>query len=427
MSDDLNSPAHQRWLRTRDDVLRHAPLQAVRHALMSRCSSSLEAWLVGGALRDLLLGVQPREYDIAVNGDAIRVGRQLAAAGGRFIAEHPAFGTCEVELLIDGSSPVRLDIAGLRSEHYSVSGALPDVAPAHDIAIDLVRRDFTINSLALQLTPGLGDGVIDMCGGAVDLTTGMIRVLHDDSFLDDPTRIFRAARYAARYGELESHTQSLIDRAVECEAIESISAARVMSELRLVLSEMPARQVDTALSLLDEWGLLERILPLGARHEVRLPGVDHMHDVPVAAPPDELWLARMASMLVDVDRDAIRLWCADAGMPSGEVRRLLHLAAMQQQLEHGVPVAVLLRVPRETIVDAVASWGKELTQDWLRLHDAAREFITGSDLQAHGISDGPQLGAMLHDVRTGILEGRITTREEALGMLKELIEHAEEA
>lgn len=422
MVDESTSLHDQRRLRPIADIVGHRPITMISRLLRSHCSSSMQAWLVGGALRDLLVGVQPREYDIAVLGNAIDVGRRLVSSGGRIIAEHPKFGTCDIELDVGEGELVRVDIAEARSEIYQTPGALPEVTPAADISVDLVRRDFTINALALPIAPQVEDRLIDMCGGASDLAARVVRVLHDDSFIDDPTRMFRAARYASRYGQLDTHTRSLIAQSIERGAVGSISASRMLRELQLMLAERSLAHVEAALAMLESWGLLGQCLPRGYRSRVKLPGA--ADDAPVSG-ESSIWIARLASLMVDVDRDAVRLWCADAGMSSGQMRMLGRLAQLQHRLEAGAPRRELLDEQRDVLEVAVTSWGSEITHDWLRLHDAAHAYIVGRDLHDLGVQDGPELGSMLDEVRGQILDGRVTSRQDALHVLAGIVRRSE--
>lgn len=195
------------------------------------------AHLVGGALRDLLMGLDPDELDIAIEGNAVALARELDPEA----TVHERFGTASIVL---GGMP--LDLAGTRTETYSRDGALPDVEPA-SIDEDLARRDFSVNAMALSL-----DGELrlrDPFDGVADIRARLLRVLHEDSLADDPTRALRAARYAARLGfEVEPLTLEQIRRA----PLDSVSANRISSDLqRTALEPDPV----PALGLLADWGL----------------------------------------------------------------------------------------------------------------------------------------------------------------------------
>ena len=150
------------------------------------------AWVVGGAVRDLLLGREPGDLDIVVEGDAAAVARRAAARLGGEVLVHERFGTATVR-----AGATAFDVASARRETYARPGALPDVEAGATLADDLARRDFTVNTFALRLS----DGALTAWPGAEDdLRARVLRVLHDGSFRDDPTRLIRLARYAGRLG-----------------------------------------------------------------------------------------------------------------------------------------------------------------------------------------------------------------------------------
>src|SRR5918994_4949551 len=186
-------------------------LQELREA-----AAGLPAYLVGGAVRDLLLGEARADLDVAVEGE---IGSLTEALGGELV-EHERFATASVRV-----GGLHVDIARARAETYPSPGALPEVRPA-PIADDLARRDFTINAMAVPLA-GEPD-LIDPHGGLADLREGLMRVLHELSFIDDPTRALRAARYAARLGfGLEPGTRAQLAEA----DLETVSQDRGVGEL----------------------------------------------------------------------------------------------------------------------------------------------------------------------------------------------------
>src|SRR3954452_13156969 len=208
-------------------------------------ASGTPIYLVGGAVRDLLLGREPINLDIAAEGDAAALGREL---GGE-INTHERFATATVHT--DG---LELDLATARTETYAKPGALPEVRPA-PLVEDLARRDFAVNAMAVPLIDD--PELIDPHGGLADLERSILRVLHDRSFVDDPTRALRAARYAARYAfALEPRTEQLLRET----DLETVSRDRVEAELRRLAREEEPRR---GFELLDEWGLVP--LAAGAR------------------------------------------------------------------------------------------------------------------------------------------------------------------
>src|SRR6476620_3675124 len=225
-------------------ALRHAhpELDLVREAAQE------PVFLVGGAVRDLLLGHPRADVDLVVEGDAAALAARLGGAA----AEHERFGTVKVE--VGGHE---LDIASARIETYPAPGALPVVAPAETVEVDLGRRDFTINALAIPLAGETR--LIDPFGGREDLGAGLLRVLHERSFEDDPTRAIRAARYASRLDlDLEERTREWL----VATDLGTVSAERAEAELRRLAAEPQAVR---ALALLVEWGIVQADLELGAR------------------------------------------------------------------------------------------------------------------------------------------------------------------
>jgi tRNA nucleotidyltransferase (CCA-adding enzyme) len=328
-------------------------------------------YLVGGAVRDLLLGRDPAGLDIAVEGDAIAVARRLdenALAHERFLTAATRLG------------PAQLDLTSTRNESYPEPGALPEVEPA-PLEQDLSRRDFTVNAMAvpLQGEPEL----IDPLGGRADLEQGLLRVLHDRSFLDDPTRALRAARYAGRLGfELEPQSRSLIAGA----DLGTVSADRRAAELLRIALEPEAGR---ALRLATEWGLLRA--RQGA--EELLPAAEQLLET---SPWDEL-AARPRTILVAA---------------LGPVGREVELAAARpSRPSEGVELAAGARGEELLLARAMGA-------DWL--DDYAREWrhvgleIDGSDLVAAGVEEGPAVGRGLAAALRGKLDGDIDGREEEL-------------
>ena len=192
-------------------------------------------YLVGGAVRDLLVGHGSVDLDLAVEGDAVAASRELAERLGGDASEHGRFGTATV-----ARRELAVDLATARRESYSRPGALPDVEPA-SLEEDLARRDFSVNAMAIALSePGRGE-LRDPVGGFDDVAAARIRVLHDRSFIDDPTRLLRALRYEARLGfSLERETERLVREAVAADALATVSGARVRDELMDLLGEPAA-------------------------------------------------------------------------------------------------------------------------------------------------------------------------------------------
>jgi tRNA nucleotidyltransferase (CCA-adding enzyme) len=334
-------------------------------------------YLVGGAVRDLLLGQGRADIDVVVVGDAA----ELAASLGGEVLQHERFGTAKVKL-----SGHELDIATARSESYSHPGALPVVESAAAIDDDLHRRDFTINAMAIPLhgEPHL----IDPHGGEADLARRRLRVLHDDSFADDPTRAIRAARYAARFGfELEEHTAELIREA----SLATVSTDRREAELlRLAAEENAAR----GFALLAEWGLLV-LRPGGAELAKRTVELLDGNPWRQSAPRDRALLAAALGPM----RGEVALAAAEPERPS----RAVALAAPHDGIE-----LVLARA-------LGAEWLDRYIEEW---REVTLE-IDGSDLIEAGLRQGPALGRGLEEALRRKLDGEVSGREQELAVALE--------
>lgn len=213
--------------------------------------AGLAAYLVGGAVRDLLLGRKTLDLDVAVEGDPAPLVRKLARRLKGKVTCHERFGTFVLEL----KGGRHIDFATARGETYSRPAALPDVRPG-TLREDLFRRDFTMNALALVLGGPLRGKVVDLYGGLHDLASRTLVVLHAESFKDDPTRIFRLARFAGRGFRPGRETEKLARR--DKSYVKRLSAERVREEILAILSEKDPRP---ALKLLAKWGILRSILP----------------------------------------------------------------------------------------------------------------------------------------------------------------------
>lgn len=192
-----------------------------------------KAYLVGGAVRDLILGKKNFDIDITVEGNAIKLGEALAKEFGAGIVAHRGFGTCTLTL----RDKHKIDLASARKEIYKKPAALPRVEFSC-LDDDLERRDFTINAMAISISGADFGRLIDICGGKKDIRLGRIRILHDRSFIDDPTRVFRAVRFEQRFGfKIDPHTERLIRDAVKKGMFGKLSSKRVHNEMKLILKE----------------------------------------------------------------------------------------------------------------------------------------------------------------------------------------------
>ncbi|MBN1644188.1 MAG: CCA tRNA nucleotidyltransferase [Dehalococcoidales bacterium] len=222
-------------------------------------------YLVGGIVRDLLLGQGNLDLDLVVEGEAIAIAKQFAEKTGGKLTPHPMFNTARITL-----GERHIDVAMARTETYAKPGALPTVKPG-TIKTDLFRRDFTVNAMAVYLTPDRYGELIDLYGGRDDLKNKLIRVLHDKSFSDDATRILRAIRYEQRLGfKIEPETLKLLKR--DLPMLKRVGEYRLKRELGLVLKE---KNPEKALSRTEKLGVLKElclVLKTDARLTKKLQG-----------------------------------------------------------------------------------------------------------------------------------------------------------
>jgi tRNA nucleotidyltransferase (CCA-adding enzyme) len=346
--------------------------------------------LVGGAVRDLLLERTPRELDLVVEDD-------LSAATARLDGEvtaHDRFGTARVRV-----DDCAYDLVRARAETYAHPGALPDVRPG-SLDEDLQRRDVTVNAIALGL-----DGALKAVGGALeDLRARRLRVLHDASFRDDPTRVWRVARYAARLGfGVEQHTRALAGAADPA----TVSGDRLGSELRLALKEP-----DPPAALHAVRDLNRAYLPEG--FDPRPRGLS----AALALLPDDARadLLTLAACTAGMDAGTLLAWLDDMGFAAAE----RDLVAAASRICTGAPLraartnAEIARAARGAPVEAVALAGGENARRWLDALRHVRLEINGDDLLAAGIPQGPGIGARLQRTLDRKLDGELAGREQEL-------------
>ena len=343
--------------------------EAVRAAATA---AGVEAFLVGGAVRDALRGRERAELDVVVAGDHLALARAL----GEEIRAYDRFRTATVAAG-DGT----VDIARARAESYPYPGALPEVRPA-GIDQDLSRRDFSVNAMAVALSaPG---ELIDPHGGLEDLRQGLLRALHERSLADDPTRALRAARYAARLGlEPEPRTLEQIRRA----DLTTVSADRVEAERRKLAAEPePA----PGFELLDRWGLIE-LAPSGA---------ELIGEIVELARRDP-WKRQIR------DRDGAVLAAA-----AGEIERPSAVAAARPARRSEAVAAAQGLSEAELLV--ARALGAEWLDDYVAVDRHLRLAISGQDLVDAGIAPGPAIGRGLDEALRALLDGEVTTRADQL-------------
>jgi tRNA nucleotidyltransferase (CCA-adding enzyme) len=401
-------------------------------ALLAVAAERDDVELVGGAVRDLLLGRTPREIDVVVGGQGVsfaedaalfaeQLGARLNVSSSEAEAlastsEHERFGTALVAW--DGG---QIDVATRRAESYPAPGVLPDVRAGTEQE-DLERRDFAVNAIAVRLGGEHRGEVRALTDALGDLEAGRLRVLHDQSFIDDPTRLLRLARYTARLRfEVEDHTATLAAAAVAERALDTVSGARIGAELRLALAEDDAV---AALAAMSELGVLSALHP---RLRFEQPVLEAtLALLPADGRPEIALLASLVLPLAlraqgDPRAEIVALldrW----DFPAGDRDRVAAAACAVPRLIEQLPIAArpselraaALGVPVEGVALAGALAGADgAAQRWLQDTRHIVLEITGDDLLAAGLPEGPEIGRRLEAVLRLRLDGELASGHEA--------------
>jgi tRNA nucleotidyltransferase (CCA-adding enzyme) len=408
-------------------------------------------YVVGGFVRDLLLNFPDQhDVDLVVEGDAIELVRALRENYGGDMRSHAQFGTAK--WLLDESVahalgiesagvgyPPFIDLVSARTEFYVEPTALPTVERS-SIKQDLFRRDFTINTLAIRLSPGPVGELLDFWGGEQDLHNGLIRVLHSLSFVDDPTRMLRAARLEQRLGfRIEPRTEELILNTISL--LDRVSGDRIRHELALILAEIePLR----ALARLEQLGILQAIHPdlridewvRAAFYAIRFARQNHPWE---SLADFDNWMLTTFSLLTsrlpesELEQLGRRLQFSRVNL--GHLHNARAAIALLPDLGQDQPPSVIVRwlEPLDE-VGWLAAWTaapNALARD--QITSFAREWrfvkptIDGHELEEiTGLKPGPIYGVLLGCLRRAWLDGAITTREQEEELLLRLVEHPEE-
>ena len=393
----------------------------------------VKVFLVGGCVRDLLLRQENLDIDVVVEGNGIGFARQFAATVGCRIREHEKFGTAVV-IFPDG---FKVDIASARLEYYDSPAALPHVEHA-SIRQDLYRRDFTINTLTIALNRENFGQMLDFFGGQRDLKDKAIRVLHNLSFVEDPTRLFRAVRFEQRLGfRIGRQTERLMRSAVRMNLVKRVGGARILNELEQILSEA---HILPALERLEQFELLKFIdqrLKIDAPSRKLLIAAGraaNWFDLLYTGEPYRRWLLYLVCLFGQQSEKTV----------SGIIRWLnVHPRDQELFLEKRSRSLVLLKklkfwkakqapptnsdifhwfegLPLELILFLMASAEDEVLQKWISLYVTrlrnVKIALTGQDLINLGLQPGPYFQDIFRVVLDARLNMDVTSKEEEIGL-----------
>lgn len=387
------------------------------------------AYLAGGIVRDMLLGRRRLDIDVAIEGDAIKLGRELATRTGAVLKGATRFGTCKIYSKAFGV----IDLSSTRKETYRGPGALPDVEPA-GICEDLRRRDYTINAMAVCLNPGRYGQLIDPFGGRRDLKKGLLRVLHQRSFIDDPTRILRGIRIAARYSfRFEPRTRNYLKQALEGGCLSTISGPRIFNELRLICSEESPR---AAMILLKRFGIIE--LLFGSQVRIQAQDLRRI-EASLAAfrkwtHPGEIspWIVWFACFFKGLSGRKFLDTVKYFNMPR-EVRNAceavskisLHCKDLIKRKGDPYLVTTMLEdIPIEAIVHLYASQpaSRSLIKRFLVEWRHVKPSLRGKEIAELGARAGPEIGRIAREIRKLKIQGRISSRHEEMEIAKKMVD-----
>jgi tRNA nucleotidyltransferase (CCA-adding enzyme) len=390
-------------------LLRRFSELAAARPLLARLAEAEGVYLVGGAVRDLLLGSEPLDLDLVIDGEL----ESVAALLGTPDKVHDRFETRTFSL--DGFT---YDLARARRETYAHPGALPTVAPA-GIEEDLGRRDFTVNALALGLAGSSRGRLLEAPHGREDVEAHRLRVLHTRSFIDDPTRLLRLARYAGRLGfTIEDATERLARAAAVARTPDTVSGPRLGAELRLLAEQgNPVR----GFRILGELGVDEAIAPglgIGTRDRAELAGQARVL-LPADGEPADLVLAVAA---LDVPGPELPGLLDRLAFPAARRDRIVAAATRADGLARALDAArrpseiatAVGSAPAELVALAGALHAEEPARRWLDDLRHVRLEIDGDDLLAAGLIPGPAVGVGLAAARAAKLDGRADGREAEL-------------
>lgn len=422
-------------------------------ALLRLCGKFAEdmgctAFVVGGFTRDLLLGVPNFDVDMVIEGNAIEYAKRLSKELRGVYVYHRRFGTATVFIPCPaGIAPskssggkFRIDIAMTRTEIYERPAALPTVRSG-PIENDLYRRDFTINAMALRLDRRHFGELLDPFSGRNDLKEGIIRALHDSSFVDDPTRIFRAVRFEQRFDfRIEPHTESLIKKAAGLKMVDQTQKQRIREELITILSEEKPLKAVRRFSELNELRFIDPELKLKGgtvslfnAADAALAWYDNTHTGKRHAL--ERWLVYLAVLLDELGPARIKKICGDFVFRKADAAKIISykrnadkvLAALskKEKLRPSEIYGYLDGFSHEAMVALMAKTHSQAARrrimSYMTKYAHVKLDLRGDDLKKAGIEPGPRFKELLRKTLHAKLDGKIKTKAGELAFATEIL------
>ena len=392
-------------------------------------SMGWSVFIVGGFVRDLLLGNENFDIDLVIEGDGILYAEKLSKELGANLTIHRDFGTATLNL----SENFKLDIATSRREFYPHPASLPHVKPA-PLKEDLFRRDFTVNAMAISINPSDFGRLIDFFGGRRDLRERKVRVLHVRSFIDDPTRIFRAIRFEQRYNFcIEKVTERLIKLALREGVFQLLSGKRIKEELKQILEEdRPERNVYR----MQKLGILKVIQPgiyLDSSREMifdKLIDTIARYEI-LTGEKSKRWLIRLSVLLRDLTEEEIEDFCSKYSFTREERETILASSKKADEIVERLTVPemkpssiyyLLRSYPPEALILAMAIAKNDIVEKRIVLYLSHLQKIeleiTGDDLKKMGYKPSPEFSRILEETKKAKLDGLVKTVEEEVEFIR---------
>lgn len=402
---------------------------------VSAAKLNMVAYAVGGSVRDLILAVPTFDLDFVVEGSAVELANAMETAFParlQVVARHDRFQTATLEFFADQKREI--DFSTARTEFYEFPAALPTVE-ASQLEQDLLRRDFTINALAICLNPGRYGTLVDLFGGLEDLKQRIVRVLHPFSFIEDPTRIIRAVRFAGRLGfEIEPKTKELAKRAIAMGIFDNLGGVRMRTELRYIL-ESPARlkSLDLLAEIGGRLGYLDAELEYSPHIRTLIRRAERLLKGYKLSEPWCVYLALLISQLHESRLEAVMERLHLGNEQKAIIRKGLEIPAQLGEVDvRGIKnsqvYGLLKGKPEESLAIAacMARPGvplRRLIRLYLEHLERVHVDLTGSDLVVMGVKQGPEIGRLLQQLLAAKLDGEISTREDEIALVERLIHH----
>ena len=391
-------------------------------------------FMVGGIVRDLFLGIKNYDLDIVVEGEGIKFARELSRDLGGRIKSHEKFGTAVV-ILADG---FKIDVATARREFYEYPAAFPKVELS-SIRKDLYRRDFTINAIAVQLNQKYFGKLIDFFGGQKDLRLGIIRILYNLSFVEDPARIIRAIRFEQRYNfKMDRTTEDFLKKAIDDKLLSRLRKRRITEELILILKEENPLK---SLKRMEKLGALKYILPEFELNEETVKRLNKVKDnynfwkCNISGEKIELWVIYFCCLIrnlkkVQIRRIYKRLIIKQKSLEKinycySNLDQIIKMISQKNKISPSVIYLKLKGLPNEVLFLVMAERDtnivKERISNYFRKYKRENLYISGKELKELQIKPGPIYSQILNKLLCAQLDGEVKNKRDEIRFVKNIL------